>query len=195
LTFRDQPGFQVVGEASNGRDAVTSALKLRPDVAVLDIGMPELNGIEATRAIRGALTATQVVILSMHADSEHVALALQAGARGYLLKDSAGRDVVEAVRAVKAGRRFLSPALSERMIDDYLQWRTSASSLSPLQSLSAREREVLHLVAGGLSSSEIGRQLSISPKTVDTYRSRMMRKLGVSGAAELIRLAIENGLS
>jgi DNA-binding NarL/FixJ family response regulator len=188
-----QPWVTVVGEAANGRAAVSQALSLRPDVMVMDIAMPELNGIDAAREIRAQLPGTQVVILSMHASTEHVVRALQAGAMGYLLKESAGREVLAAIQAVHAGRRYISQQSGETVIDELLS--AAIPARTPLASLSQREREVLQLVAEGHSSADIGQRLSLSPKTIDTYRSRLMHKLGVSNLHGLIRFAIDNGLT
>ena len=185
----------VVGEAGNGRAAVSLALTLRPDVVVMDIAMPELNGIDAAREIRAQLPNTQIVMLSMHASAEHVVRALQAGALGYLLKESAGRDVLAAIQAVHAGRRYISHPIGETVVDDLLRQGASRAAHTPLETLSQRERQVLQLVAEGHSSADIGQRLSLSPKTVDNYRSRLMRKLGVANLAGLIRFAIDNGLT
>src|SRR5438874_1839347 len=171
-----QSDISVVGDAANGREAVRLALQLHPDVVVMDIAMPELNGIEATQQIHDASPSTQVLILSMHSTTEHIFRALQAGARGYLLKDSAGAEVVEAVRVVHAGRRYLSHKIAATVIDDYIAERHRTT---PLDSLSRRERQILQLIAEGKSSAEVGTMLFLSPKTIDTYRSRLMHKLGI----------------
>jgi DNA-binding NarL/FixJ family response regulator len=184
----------VIGDAANGRETARQVARLCPDVAVLDIAMPELNGIEAAREIGQVSPATQVIILSMHSTTEHVFQALQAGARGYLLKESAGMEVVNAVRAVHAGQRYLSQKISDSMIDDYIRQRQAAQS-SPLACLSPRERQVLQLVAEGKSSAEIADILSLSLKTVETYRSRLMHKLGISDLPGLVRFAIQHGLT
>lgn len=190
-----QPDLQVVGDAADGREAVRRVARLCPDVVVLDIAMLELNGIEAAQEIGQLCQATQVIILSMHSTTEHIARALQAGARGYLLKESAGIEVVNAVRAVHAGQRYLSPKISDRIVDDYIRQRQSAQAQGPLASLSLREREVLQLVAEGKSSAEIAHILSLSLKTVETYRSRLMHKLGIGDLPGLVRFAILHGLT
>jgi DNA-binding NarL/FixJ family response regulator len=190
-----QNDIEVVGDAPNGRDAVRQVAQLRPDVAVVDIAMPDLNGIEATRQIREICPSTQVIILSMHSTTEHVFRALQAGARGYLLKESAGVEVVNAVRAVHAGRRHLSEKISDQVIDDYMRQREAVEAESPLARLSPREREILQLVVEGKSSAEIAGVLSLSPKTVETYRSRLMQKLGISDLPGLVKFAIQHGLT
>lgn len=187
-----QGDLTVVGEATTGRQAVDAARTLRPEVAVLDIAMPELNGIDAAQRIHEALPDTRIVMLSMHGTSEHIYRALQAGALGYLLKESAGGEIVAAVRAVGAGRRYFSEKINETLIADYLAERHSAS---PLDRLSARERAVLQLVVEGRTSAEIARTVALSVKTVETYRSRVMTKLGVDSLAGLVRFAIEHGIA
>lgn len=189
-----QPSIHVIGEANNGRDAVDQVCRLTPDVVVMDISMPEINGIEATRKIIQSCPQVQVIILSMLGTSEHVFQALQAGANGYLLKDSASRDVVDAVLTVASGKRYFSQPITDTIVGDYLLVRESAQEVNSLESLSAREREILTLVVKGNSSAEIGRILFLSPKSVETYRSRMMKKLNVSDLASLIRYAIQHGI-
>lgn len=193
--LEEQPDFEVVGDAANGRETVRRVGPCCPDVVVMDIAMPELNGIEATRQIHEVCPTTQVIILSMHATTEHIFRALQAGARGYLLKESAGSEVINAVRAVQAGHRYLSQKISEKVIDDYLHQRQAGERKSPLASLSPREREILQLVVEGKSSAEIAELLSLSPKTVDTYRSRLMQKLGIGDLPTLVKFAIQHGLT
>ncbi len=189
-----QPDISVVGDAANGRDAVHQVTQLCPNVVVMDIAMPELNGIEATQQIYEACPSAQVIILSIHSTTEHIFRALQAGARGYLLKESAGIEVVNAVRAVHAGHRYLSQKISDRLIDDYVRQRR-ASDVSPLTRLSPREREVVQLVVEGKSNAEIAGILSLSLKTVETYRSRLMRKLGISDLPSLVKFAVQHGLT
>jgi DNA-binding NarL/FixJ family response regulator len=186
-----QSDMEVVGTAGNGREAVAGVLRLTPQVAIIDISMPELDGIEAARQILAGNPEVHVMILSMHAGAQHVFHALEAGARGYLLKESASREVIEAVRIVQSGRRYLSPRVAEIVA----QGVSDRSAVSPLSSLSQREREILKLVADGHSSARIGAMLHLSPKTVDTYRSRMMQKLHVSDLAGVIKLAIQHGLT
>lgn len=186
-----EPYFDVVGSAANGREAVRLIAECNPDVAILDIAMPELNGIEATRLLRQKQSPVRIVMLSMHRSSEHVFRALEAGADGYLLKESASDEIAAAVRTTHAGRRYLCreiEPLALSMGDD-------AQGTSPLASLSAREREVLQLVVEGRSSAEIGQSIHLSPKTVETYRSRLMKKLGVADLPALVRFAIEHGLT
>ena len=186
-----QPDFEIVGTAANGREALAQVLRLKPQVVILDISMPELDGIETTRQILDEAPDAAVVILSMHSSAQHVFHALDAGARGYLLKESAGREIIDAVRMVHAGRRYLSPKAAEIVADGL----SDRGGVSPLESLSKREREILKLVADGHSSAEIGKMLHLSPKTVDSYRSRLMQKLQLSDLAALIKFAIQHGLT
>ncbi len=190
-----QPDLTVVGTAGDGRQTVNQVQQLSPDVVLMDIAMPALNGIEATQRIRDTCPDTEVVILSVHATTEHIYRALEAGARGYLLKESAGQEVVNAVRAAHAGRRFLSQQITENVIDGYLHRRQDTPPRSPLERLSSREREILQLVVEGKSSAEIAGTLYLSPKTVETYRSRLMQKLGVGDLPGLVKFAIQNGLT
>jgi DNA-binding NarL/FixJ family response regulator len=187
--------IRVIGDAANGRDAVEQMAQLCPDVALIDIAMPDLNGIEATRQICKICPSVQVIILSMHSTSEHIFRALQAGARGYLLKESAGIEVVNAVRAVHAGHRYLSQKISDRVIDDYTRQREAVEADSPLARLSPREREIMQLVVEGQSSVEIAQALVLSPKTVETYRSRLMQKLDIGDLPALVKFAIQHGVT
>jgi DNA-binding NarL/FixJ family response regulator len=186
-----QPDMEVVGDASDGRDAVSQARQLHPDVVIMDIAMPTMNGVEATYQVRHACPSAQVVILSMHCTPEHIFQGLQAGARGYLLKESAGAEVVDAVRAVHSGDRYLGRKIAATVVDDYVAERRKASSL---ETLSRRERHVLQLIAEGLSNAEAAAVLYLSPKTVETYRSRLMHKLGLDDVPALVKYAIQHGL-
>jgi DNA-binding NarL/FixJ family response regulator len=186
-----QPDIRIAGTAANGREALAAVLQSKPAVVIMDIAMPEMNGIEAARRIHAELPETRIVILSMHAGAEHVFQALEAGARGYVLKESAAREIVEAVRAVQLGRRYLSPPVAEVLAERIGR----RSAVSPLESLSARERQILKLVADGCSSARIAEMLHLSPKTVDTYRSRLMDKLNISDLASLVKFAIQHGLT
>lgn len=187
--------LKVIGDAANGRDALQLVDHSCPDIAILDIAMPEMNGIEATRQINDICPKTQVIILSMHATSKHVYRALQAGARGYLLKASAGFEVVDAIHAVFEGRRYLSQKISDIIIEDYITQREIEEAENPLDRLSAREREILQLVVEGKSSSDIAQILSLSSSTVDTYRSRLMQKLAINDIPTLVKFAIRHGIT
>ena len=195
LILTAQRDFEVVGEEATGREAVELAQRLKPDVVLMDISMPELSGLDATLALATDDGPPRIIVLSMHASSEYVFEAFRAGARGYLVKESAGREVVEAIREVCRGRRYVSPRIAGGVIEDYVRARADAGAKSPLERLSARERQVLQLVVEGRSSAEIGRLINLSPKTVETYRSRLMRKLGVENLAHLVRFAIEHSLT
>jgi DNA-binding NarL/FixJ family response regulator len=192
--LEERKDWHVVAEAGNGRDAVREALALTPDVAVLDIGMPLLNGIEATRQIVRRAPSVRVLVLSMHSDQAYVTQAVQAGARGYLLKDSAGAELIEAMVAVAAGKSFFSPAVAEVVFDDYVRSLTDRGITDRFDSLSEREREVLQLVAEGRSSREIADVLSISPATVETHRTHVLQKLGLRNTAEVVRYASRRGI-
>ncbi|GAB4479332.1 MAG: response regulator transcription factor [Anaerolineae bacterium] len=194
LLLTMQPDIEVIGDAADGQAAVDLALAHCPDVAVLDIAMPVLNGIEAAARILSGCPGTAIVILSMHATRDHVLRALQAGVRGYLLKESAGEEVATAVRAVHAGGSYLSRKITDVVLDDYLAQQAAAAPPDPLARLSEREREVLQLVVEGRTSAEIGSLLALSPKTVETYRSRIMEKLGIGDLPALVRFAIQHGL-
>lgn len=185
----------VIGDAANGVDAIALAQRLQPNVVIMDISMPEMNGIDAAAEIRRTCPSTHVVILSVHATSEHVFRALRAGATGYVLKESVGQEVVDAVRSVTVGRRYLSPRISDVMLPDVSVSTGELSGRSPLERLSQREREVLQRVVEGWSSAEIATRLELSPKTVETYRSRLMVKLGVHDVTSLVRFAMKHGLT
>jgi DNA-binding NarL/FixJ family response regulator len=185
------PDLTVVGEAANGRDAVREIEKLQPDVAVLDISMPEVNGIDATEIVRGRCPKTKVVVLSVASDAESIHRALQAGAAGYLMKSSAGREVAHAVRAVHFGKRYLSGQITDTVVKGFIG---EPGEKSALASLSRRERQILQLLAEGRSAPQIGKLLSLSPRTVETYRSRMMDKLGIKDFRELVMYAVKQGM-
>jgi DNA-binding NarL/FixJ family response regulator len=188
--LEERPEWQVVAEAGDGRTAVRQTLALEPDVAILDIGMPLLNGIEATRQIVRRLPNVGILILSMHADEAYVTQALRAGARGYLLKDSAGTELIRAVSAVASGKSFFSPAVAKVMLDDYVQRLADKGVDDRYDLLSEREREILQLVAEGRSSKAIAELLSISPATVETHRAHILQKLDVHSTAELVLFAV-----
>jgi DNA-binding NarL/FixJ family response regulator len=187
------PDIKVIGDAANGKEAVDQVEKLDPDIVVMDISMPDMNGIVATRRIMESKPGIRVIILSMLGTADNVFHALQAGAKGYLLKESAGREVVEAVQTVYAGEMYFSRPITNTMINDYMQARIETQNDS-LESLSMRENEILCLVVEGKTSAEIGKRLNLSPKTVESYRSRMMQKLGISDLTELVKFALKNGL-
>lgn len=197
MLLEAQPDFQIAGEATNGREAVRQVSQLRPDVAILDITMPELNGLEAARQICEESADTQVIILSMHGNTTHVFQALGAGASGYLLKASAGASVVEAVRTVHSGYRYLSPEIIDQVIEHSLHQQLGQHDEmpDPLALLSPREREVLQLVVEGKSSAEIAQIIHLSPKTVETYRGNLMKKLELQNLPELVKFAIRHGLT
>uniref|UniRef100_A0A7C4MST0 Response regulator transcription factor n=1 Tax=Desulfatirhabdium butyrativorans TaxID=340467 RepID=A0A7C4MST0_9BACT len=187
--------IQVVGQAADGLRTVQEVQRLEPDVVVMDISMPHMDGIEATRRILRSCPKTGVVILSVHATSEHIFQALRSGAKGYLLKESAGEEVVQAVRAVHSGLHYFSNSITEIMIQEYIQLREISSKKSPLERLSDREHEILKLLANGKSNAEIAAILHLSVKSVETYRSRMMQKLGIRDLASLVKFAIQHGLT
>ena len=195
LILEAERDISVIGEAADGRQAVRLIQRLAPDVAIMDISMPKLNGIEATYQILNSKTFTRIIILSMHSSKEHIFRALEAGALGYLLKESAGKEMVKAIRAVYAGNRFLSDRISQTVIEDYIHQRIADSEESPIKRLSPREREVLQLVVEGKSSAEIASNLFLSPKTVETYRSRLMHKLGIKDLPGLVKFAIQHGMT
>ena len=194
LLLERQPGLIVVGEAENGRQAVDLAEELRPDVAVLDIAMPHLNGIEATRQIVSRNAAVAVVILSMHSDEGYVIRALQAGAKAYLLKDSAEADLIAAISAVRDGKSFFSPAVSRLLLEDYVRQMKQKGAVDSDELLTNREREIFQLVAEGKANKEIAALLNLSPYTVDTHRTRILQKLNLHSIPELVLYAVRKGI-
>ena len=190
----NDPDLVVVGQAEDGREALHLCRQLKPDVVVMDINMPELNGIEATRQITLDMPDVQIIILSMYATKEHIYQAFQAGARGYLLKETSVQELVEAIKKVAAGNRFLSRTLTETVIDEYFLQRDGKTYLSPLDSLSSRERQIFQLVAEGKSSKEIANTLHLAASTISTYRNRLMKKLGLKDLTALIKFAMETGI-
>jgi DNA-binding NarL/FixJ family response regulator len=185
--------FTVVGDAVNGRDALAQALLLLPDVIIMDIGMPELNGIEATSLICERLPAVKVLILSMYSSSEHCYRALRSGAKGYILKESAGEEVVTAVSTIMRGRHYFGAGVVNPL--EHPGYGLQNPQKSPLESLSRRELEIFQLVVEGKSSSEIAASLCLSSKSVDTYRSRLMQKLGVGNIPALVSFALQHGIT
>jgi DNA-binding NarL/FixJ family response regulator len=192
--LEEQPDWEVVGEASDGREVVRQALALQPDVVVLDIGMPLLNGIEATHQISRRLPAVNILILSMHAQEAYITQAMKAGARGYLLKDSADTQLIHAVAAVAAGKSYFSPAAAKIMLDDYVRRLTDKGVADRFETLSEREREIFQLIAEAHSNKEIAELLSLSPATVETHRAHILQKLDVHNTAELVLYAVRRGV-
>ena len=184
-----QPDMEIVGEAGNGREAVDLAGQLQPDVIVMDVAMPELNGIEATRRIADLSPRSRVLALSMHKDSVYVREILRAGARGYLLKDSISSDLLAAVRAIARGEGYLSPGVSDAVLNDYRRHVTD-----PIDLLTSREREVLQMIAEGKTNKDIATVLNLSVYTVDAHRGRIMEKLNVHSVTDLVRFAVRCGL-
>jgi DNA-binding NarL/FixJ family response regulator len=190
-----EPSFSIVGEARDGREAVSRVDQLNPDVVIMDISMPLLNGIEATRQIKKAHPRTKIIILSMHSQNRFVSELLTLGASGYLLKDSEGTDVINAVNAVVKGDTYLSPSISRLIIEDYVSLKRTKSSREELYgSLSDREREVFQMIAEGRSTKEIAEILCVSVSTIKTHRANILEKLQMDNLAQLIQLAIEFGL-
>jgi DNA-binding NarL/FixJ family response regulator len=183
----EQEGFTIAGEASNGRMAVQACGELQPDVAIVDLGLPDLNGIDAARAIREASPDTQIILLTMHTQEAYVLESLRVGVRGYVLKSSAAANLVDAIHAVARNEMYLTPGISRAVVEAYL----SSAAIDPL---SPREREVLQLLAEGKNVKEIGALLGISARTAETHRSRLMAKLNIHEIAGLVRYAIEHGL-
>lgn len=187
-------GWEVVGEAADGAVGLELARRLRPDILVVDLQMPGMGGLEVLAQVRGATPATRVIIFSMHAEDAYIREALELGASAYVLKDADAAEVVHAIRAVLQGGRYLSPSLAERMINAYLQQPQASQVVDWAEMLTARERQVLVLVAQGLNNAEIGDRLAISPRTAETHRANLLRKLGLTGQADLARFARDRGL-
>ena len=194
LLLERQPGFEIVGEASDGRQALSLAQEFRPDIAIIDIAMPGLNGIEATRRITEACPQTGVIILSMHFDESYVIRSLKAGARGYLLKDSARADLISAIRAVTQAKTYFSPKISQILQEDYMQELEQKHQDDSYDLLTDREREVLQLIAEGLANKEIANKLNLSVYTVDTHRSHILRKLNLHSVPEVILYAVRKNI-
>jgi DNA-binding NarL/FixJ family response regulator len=190
----EHPDWSVVAEVGDGREAVRQAVELRPDVAVIDIGMPQLNGIEAARQIVKRAPDVRVLMVSMHADDAHVAQAIEAGATGYLLKDSADTDLVDAVTAAIRGKSFFSPAVAAILLDECRRSLARRGVTDRYESLSDREREVLQLVAEGHSNKAIADLLGISPTTVETHRAHVLEKLDLHSVAEVVLYAVRRGI-
>jgi two-component system, NarL family, response regulator NreC len=194
LMLERESDLSVVGEASDGREAVALAKSMRPDVVVMDIGMANLNGIEAAQQVTQNRPEVAIVMLSMHSDESYVLRALKAGARGYLLKDSAEADLIKAVHAVAGGKSFFSPAVSKVLLDDYVRKLKRSGADDAYDLLTPREREVLQLVAEGKSNKDIANLLNLSVYTVESHRSNLMEKLNLRGLPELILYAVRKGI-
>ena len=192
--LEERPDWEVIAEAGDGREAVRLAEQHKPDVAILDVAMPLLNGIEATRQITKRVPGTHVLVLSMHADEAYVTQILQAGATGYLLKDSADVDLLKAVGEAAHGRSFFSPAIARVMLDDYVRQLADKGVTDRYESLSAREREIFQLIAEAKTNKEIAGLLSVSPSTVETHRAHIMEKLDLHSAAEIVLYAVRRGV-
>lgn len=192
--LEDQPGFQVVGEAFDGRMAIEKAAALKPDVVVMDIGMPLLNGIEAARRIRRQHPDIKILILSMYSQEHYVHELLETGISGYLLKESSGRDIIQAIQAAMKGETFLSPSISRVLVDSYLSLRKSSPKEERFNQLSNREREIFQMIAEGHSAKSIAQLLCVSLSTVKTHRRKIMEKLEVKNTAQMIHLAVSLGL-
>jgi DNA-binding NarL/FixJ family response regulator len=188
-----QPEFAVIGEAASGLGVTDLVERLTPDVLILDLMLPGLSGLEVARQVSHRIPTTRILVLSMHANEAYVLQALSSGASGYILKDSSAQDLVRAIHEVMAGRRFLSPPLSERAIEAYMQ-KAQDALLDPYDALTSREREVLHLAAEGRTNAEIATELSISPRTAEVHRANLMRKLSLRNQTELIRYALRRGI-
>jgi two-component system response regulator NreC len=192
--LEERPDWQVVAEAGDGREAVRQIVAVRPDVAILDIGMPLLNGIDATRQVVRRLPECRILILSMHANEAYIIQALKAGAKGYMLKDSADTDLIRGVSSVAAGKSFFSPDVAKVMLDDYVRHLAEKGIVDRYDSLSEREREIFQLVAEGRSNKEVAELLSVSPATVETHRAHILQKLDVHNTAELVLYAVRRGV-
>jgi two-component system, NarL family, response regulator NreC len=189
LIISSHADLQVIGEAANGREVLELAEKLKPDVILMDVAMPELNGIEATRRLRDVSPRTKVLVLSMHKEAVYVREILKAGARGYILKDAIDTELISAIQSVARGDGYISPAISGTLLSDYRQNITN-----PLDLLSSREREVLQLIAEGKTNKEVATRLNLSVYTVDSHRGKIMEKLNLHSTGELVRFAMKQGL-
>lgn len=191
--LESEPNFRLVGETGDGLEAVRMVEKLQPQILITDVMMPGLNGLEVTRQVHKAAPYTRVIILSMHANDAYVVEALKNGAVGYVLKDSQASDLVQAVKEVAVGRRYLSPPLSEREIELYVK-KVEHAPEDPYESLTNREREVLQMAAEGRTSAEIAERLFISPRTAEGHRANLLRKLGLQNHTDLVRFALKRGI-
>lgn len=192
--LEERGGWQVVAEVGDGREAIRRAIELKPHVAILDVGMPLLNGIDAAQQIVKRVPATRVLMLSMHSDEGYVTRAMQAGATGYMLKDSADKDLLKGVESVAAGQAFFSPAIAQLMLDDYSRRVSGKTVVDRFGTLSAREREIFQLIAEARTNREVAELLEISPATVETHRARILQKLDIHNTAELVLYAVRRGI-
>ena len=192
--LEERPEWEVVAEVGDGREAVRRCLALKPDVAVLDVAMPLLNGIDATQQIVRKVPETKVLVLSMHSDEAYVTRALQAGATGYMLKDAAGKDLLKGIASVAAGQAYFSPAIARLMLDDYVRRVAGSGVTDRYETLSEREREIFQLIAEARTNKEVAELLAISPATVETHRARILHKLDIHNTAELVLYAVRRGV-
>ena len=192
--LEDHARWTIVAEVGDGREAVAQALALKPDVAILDVGMPLLNGIDAAQQITRKAPETRVLMLSMHSDEAYVTRALQAGVTGYMLKDSADQDLLRGIATVASGQSFFSPAVAKRILDDYVRQIAGSRTADRYASLSGREREIFQLVAEGRTNRDVAEVLSISSATVETHRARILQKLDIHNTAELVLYAVRRGI-
>ena len=192
--LEERPEWEVVAEVGDGREAVRKCIELKPDVAVLDVAMPLLNGIDATHQIVRKVPETRVLVLSMHSDEAYVTRALQAGATGYILKDSAGKDLLKAIASVASGQAYFSPAIARLMLDDYVRRVAGSGVVDRYETLSEREREIFQLIAEARTNKEVAELLEISPATVETHRARILQKLDIHNTAELVLYAVRRGV-
>lgn len=194
MMLNAQPDMEVIGEAQDGSHAIHEAQRLQPDIVLMDITMPDMNGIEATRSIKRGQPDIKVLVLTMHENDEYVFQALRAGASGYMLKEAADTELITALHVVQSGQFYLSPSAQSVMVGDYLQRVRNGEEKDSYSSLTEREREILKLVAEGYTNNQIAEQLVISPKTVDTHRTHVMDKLNLHSRAELVKYAMRRGL-
>lgn len=194
MMLNAQPNMEVIGEAQDGRQALQEARRLEPDIILMDITMPDINGIEATRQIKRQFPDVKILVLTMHEHDEYVFQALQAGASGYMLKEAADTELITAIHVIRSGQFYLSPTAQSVVVGDYLQRVRTGEERDSYSTLTEREREILKLVAEGLTNNQIAERLVISPKTVDTHRTHIMDKLNMHSRAELIKYAMRRGL-
>jgi DNA-binding NarL/FixJ family response regulator len=192
--LEERPEWEVIAEVGDGREAVKKCMALKPDVALLDVAMPLLNGIDATQQIVRKVPETKVLVLSMYSDEAYVTRALQAGAIGYMLKDSAGKDLLKGIASVAAGQAYFSPAIARLMLDDYVRRVAGSGVVDRYETLSEREREIFQLIAEARTNKEVAELLEISPATVETHRARILQKLDIHNTAELVLYAVRRGV-